>query len=53
MHIHAIKGDMECKYWILEDDFHIESTWEYNLTPSARKEIRQIILMHFDLIVQS
>lgn len=51
MHIHAIKAEMECKYWILEDEFQINEAWECNLTPTARKEFRKIIFTHFDLIV--
>ena len=51
MHIHAIKAEMECKYWIIEDEFQINEAWECDLTPTARKEIRKIIFTHFDLIV--
>lgn len=53
MQIHAEKGDMECKFWLLEDQFEIEEAFSYNLTPGARKEIRKIIFQHFDLIVES
>jgi len=50
-HIHARKGDAECKYWILEEAFDIREEWAYNLTPRLRREIRKIILTNFDLIL--
>jgi hypothetical protein len=51
MHIHAEKGDMECKFWILVDEVEIREEFSYNLTPAAKKEIKKIIYQHFDLIV--
>ncbi len=53
MHIHAQKGDMECKFWILEEEVDIKEEFGYNLNPSGRKEIRKIIFQNFDLIVES
>jgi hypothetical protein len=35
IHIHAEKGDMECKFWIHVDDFEIELAYHYNLNPSS------------------
>jgi len=51
IHIHCEKGDMECKYWILIEEFDIKEEYAYNLTPSAKKEIRKIIFSHFDVII--
>ena len=51
VHIHAEKGEMECKFWIKVDEFEIEEAFSYNLNPSAKKEIRKIIYEHFDYIV--
>jgi hypothetical protein len=51
MHIHAVKGDAECKYWLYPDRFDIEEEFEYNCTPRLRREVRQIIFLHFDQIV--
>jgi Ni,Fe-hydrogenase maturation factor len=51
IHIHAEKGDMECKFWILVDEVEIREEFSYNLTPAAKKEIKKIIYQHFDLIV--
>jgi hypothetical protein len=52
IHIHAEKAEMECKFWIIIDDFDIKEAHSYNLTPAANKEIRKIIFEHFDYIVE-
>lgn len=51
IHVHARKGDAECKYFLREDIYDIEEAWSYNLSPRLRIEIRKIIFDHFDLIV--
>ena len=51
MHVHAVKGDAECKYWLQPDRFDIVEDFEYNCTPRLRREVRQIIFRHFDQIV--
>jgi hypothetical protein len=51
IHIHAEKGDKECKYWLKVDEFEIAEAYSYNLSPADKKEIRKIIYEHFDLIV--
>ena len=51
IHIHAEKGDMECKFWVDYENFEIKSALEYNLTPQARRQIKKIIYEHFDYIV--
>lgn len=53
MHIHAQKGDMECKFWILTDDEEIKEAFAHQLTPPAKREIKKIIYQHFDLIVDA
>jgi hypothetical protein len=50
MHIHAVKGDAECKYWLHPDRFDIIEEFEYNCTPRLRRQVRQ---MHFDEIAAS
>jgi hypothetical protein len=42
---------MECKFWILPDEFEIKEAFSHNLSPTAKKEIKKIIYQHFDLIV--
>jgi hypothetical protein len=52
VHVHARKGDAECKFWLLVESYEIEEEWSYNLTPRLRREIRKIIFDHFDVIVE-
>ncbi len=51
IHIHAEKGDMECKFWLDEKQFEIVVAFEHGLTPAARRQIKQIIYEHFDYII--
>ncbi len=50
-HIHARKGDAECKYWLRPDAFDIEEEYSYHLNPADRRAIRKIIFDHFDYIM--
>ena len=50
MHVHAVKGDAECKYWLDAEIFDVSAEFEYECTPRLRREIRQIIFEHFDQI---
>ncbi len=50
-HIHARKGDAECKYWLHPDSFDIEAAYMYNMSPANRRAIRKIIFEHFEYIV--
>ena len=51
IHVHAQKGDMECKFWLDPDAYEIIEAFSYNLNPAAKKEIRKIIFEHFDYII--
>lgn len=51
IHIHAEKGDMECKYWLLVDELEIKEAFSYNLTHAAKREVKKVIYQHFDDIV--
>lgn len=53
IHIHAEKGDMECKYWILEEEMDIKEEFMYNMSPRDRREVRKIIFQNFDTIIDS
>jgi hypothetical protein len=48
MHVHARKGDAECKYWLYPERFDIDEEFEHGCTPRLRREVRQIIFEHFD-----
>ena len=51
IHVHAEKGDMECKYWIDVEAFEIKEALSYNMTPQSKREIKRIIYEHFDYII--
>jgi hypothetical protein len=53
MHVHAVKGDAECKFWLNPDQFDIREEHEHNLSPRLRREVRQIIFDQFDQIVSA
>jgi hypothetical protein len=49
-HVHACKGEAECKYWLRPELYEIEEAWSKNLTPRLKREVRKIIFDHFELI---
>jgi hypothetical protein len=51
IHIHAQKGDIQVKYWLLIDEIEIKEAFSYNFTPVSKREIKKIIYQHFELIV--
>ncbi len=53
IHIHAEKGDMECKFWLVIEEVEIKEAFSYNLSPAGKREIKKIIYQHFDLIVEA
>jgi hypothetical protein len=53
IHIHAEKGDMECKFWLLVEEVEIKEAFSYNLTPASQREVKKIIYQHFDIIVEA
>ncbi len=53
IHIHAEKGDMECKFWLLIDEVEIQEVFSFNMSPNAKREIKKIIYQNFDLINDS
>lgn len=51
-HIHARKGNMECKYWLNPNEFDIELAYSYAFTAAEHRQIRRIIFDNFDYLVQ-
>jgi len=51
IHIHAEKGDVECKFWLRSELYDIEEEFAFNLTPRLKREIRKIIFDHFDYLI--
>ena len=50
-HVHARKGNSECKYWLEQEAFDIKEAYSYNLSLRERRIIRKIIFEHFDYIL--
>lgn len=53
VHVHARKGDMECKFQLKKEDSNIREVWSNGLTIQARREVRKIILKNFEKIINS
>ena len=51
IHIHAQKGEKECKYWLDVEQFDVREAFAFNLSPRDTRDVRRIIFEHFDLIV--
>jgi hypothetical protein len=52
VHVHARKGEAECKIWLRPELWEIEEAWSCHLSPRLRREIRKIVFDHFDLILE-
>jgi hypothetical protein len=50
-HIHARKGNTECKFWLHPVVFDIQEVYAYDLSAADRRAIRQIIFEHFEYII--
>jgi hypothetical protein len=48
MHVHARKGETQCKFLVKSDFYEIEEAWSHNMTPRLRREVRKIIFDHFE-----
>jgi hypothetical protein len=51
VHVHARKGDVECRLRLFPDRFDLEEAWACRVTPALRRELRQLVFAHFDQIV--
>jgi hypothetical protein len=51
VHVHARKGESQCKMWLRPDIYEVEEAWAHNLSPRLRREVRKVIFDHFDLIL--
>ena len=52
IHVHARKGDVECKFWKQDEGYDIMEAYASDLGPKDRRQIRRIIFDHFDYIVE-
>ena len=53
IHIHARKGEADCKYWLDTELFDIDEAYSFNMSPALKREIRKIIFLHFNEIVEA
>lgn len=53
IHIHAKKGEVDCKFWLDPDAVEIQEHYAYNITPALRKEVRKLIYQYFSEIVEA
>ena len=51
VNIHAIKGDMECKFWLLVDEVEMKEAFAFNLIAASTRELKKY--HDFDLKVDS
>jgi len=42
VNIHAIKGDMECKFWLLVDEVEMKEAFASNLIAASTRELKKI-----------
>ncbi len=52
IHVHCRKGEKECKYWLLNNEFDLEEVFTYNMNIKDKREIKKIIFEHFEYIEQ-
>ncbi len=50
VHIHCLKGEIECKFWLDTETIDIIEDYSYNMSPKDRREIRIIIFQYFKFI---
>lgn len=50
-HIHARKGDADCKYWLNIDSYEIVEDHAYGMSPAERRAIRKIIYENLEYLV--
>ena len=53
IHVHAAKGNAECRFWLHPARFDIEEDFGFNMSPHLRREIRQLLFERFDEIVEA
>jgi hypothetical protein len=53
MHVHAIKGSSEVKYWISQKMNMISYANSFNLTPKLKREIEEILMEYLPRLIQA
>jgi hypothetical protein len=52
IHIHVQKAEAEAKFWIVIDIYEIEEAFSYNLSPADKREIKKLIYLNLDYILE-
>lgn len=39
--MHAEKGEMECKYWLLVEEVEIKEAFNFNMNPATKREMKK------------
>jgi len=50
VHVHCVKGDKECKFWLNRELFEIELSFMYNMNNKDLKQSKKIIYENFDYL---
>jgi len=50
IHIHCLKAEKECKYWLDTDSFDVEEAYSYNLSNKDKRQVKKIIFEYFEHI---
>jgi len=52
IHIHCRKGEMECKYWLIREEFEIEEAYSYGMGQQDKRQVKKIIFEYYEVIEQ-
>ncbi len=50
IHVHCIKADKECKYWLDRQNFAVEEAYSFNMNHRDKRIVKKIIFEYFELI---
>jgi len=50
IHIHCLKAEKECKYWLDIENFALEEAYSYNMNNKDKRGVKRIIFEYFEFI---
>ena len=53
MHIHAGKGEKECKYWLDAENFDVREAYTYDMNSKDKRQVKEIIFKHFEILEEA
>ncbi len=51
IHVHCVKTEKICKYWLDVENYDIQEAGSYKMNPKDKREVRKIIFENFDYIM--